>query len=124
MPILLVDDDPSFRLGLSGTLGDDGHEVFAFAVPGEIPEEGRFLDVRLLVTDYEMPGENGMAFADRFHAARPDVPIVLMTAYLTLAIKAEAEARPFLTALSKPLDYDEFHALVHELGASGTPAAP
>jgi DNA-binding NtrC family response regulator len=83
---LLVDDDPSFRLGLSGALGDDGHEVFAFASPGEVPQDGRLLDVTL------------------------GAPVVLVTAYLTFALDAEAAARPFLTALSKPVDYDQFHS--------------
>ena len=105
-------------------LGDDGHEVFAYAFPGEVPEDGRLQGVTLLITDYDMPGENGVAFADRFHAARPDVPVVLVTAYRTHAIEALASARPFLTALSKPLDYEQFHTLVHELAVSGTLASP
>ena len=71
-----------------------------------------------------MPGENGVAFADRFHASRPDVPVVLVTAYRTHAIEALAAARPFLTALSKPIDYEQFHTLVHELAVSGTLASP
>ena len=107
IPILLVDDDPSFRLGLAGVLGDDGHEVFVDAFPGEVPEDGRLRGVTLLITDYDMPGENGVAFADRFHASRPDVPVVLVTAYRTHAIAALAAARPFLTALSKPIDYEQ-----------------
>jgi DNA-binding NtrC family response regulator len=119
IPVLLVDDDPSFRLGLSGALGDDGHQVLAFALPAEVPEGGRLLDVTLLVTDYEMPGENGVAFADRFHAARPDVPVVLMTAFRTYVVEAQPAVRPYLTVLSKPLDYDQFHVLLHELMASG-----
>jgi len=92
IPILLIDDDPSSRLGLSGALGDDGHKVFAFAFPAQVPADGRLLDGTLLVTDYEMPGENGMEFADRFHAARPDVPVVLMTAFRT---HASRHKRPF-----------------------------
>ena len=89
-PILLVDDDPSFRLGLAGVLGDDGHEVFAYAFPARSPRTVRLRGVTLLITDYDMPGENGIAFADRFHAARPDVPVVLVTAYRTHAIEALA----------------------------------
>jgi len=118
IPILLVDDDPSFRLGLAGVLGDDGHEVFAYAFPDEVPEDGHLQGVTLLITDYDMPGENGIAFADRFHAARPDVPVVLVTAYRTHAIEALVATRPFLTALSKPLDYEPFHELIHGLVGS------
>src|SRR5262249_3699429 len=92
---------------------------FAFALPAEVPEDGRVLDITLLVTDYDLPGENGVAFADRLHAARPDVPVVLVTAFRTHAVDAQAVVRPFLTVLSKPLDYDQFHVLLHELIASG-----
>jgi len=115
IPILLVDDDPSFRHGLAGVLGDDGHEVFAYAFPDEVPEDSRLEGVTLLITDYEMPGENGVAFADRFHAAHPDVPVLLVTAYRTHPIDAQVATRPFLTALSKPLDYEHFHEFIHGL---------
>jgi DNA-binding LytR/AlgR family response regulator len=53
-------------------------------------------------------------------AARPDAPVVLVTAYRTHAIEAHAAARPFLTVLSKPLDYEQLRALIHELIVPGT----
>jgi DNA-binding NtrC family response regulator len=65
-----------------------------------------------------------VAFADRFHAARPDAPVVLMTAFLTHAVEAQVAVRPFLTVLSKPLDYNEFHTLLHELISSSPLAIP
>ena len=35
-------------------LADDGHEVFAYACPGDVPEDGgRFAAATVLITDYE-----------------------------------------------------------------------
>jgi DNA-binding NtrC family response regulator len=113
--ILLLEDEPALRFGLAGLLGDDGHEVFAYACPDELADAGRHVGVSVVITDYDMPKEDGLTFADRFHAARPDAPIILVTAYATLALDAEVQLRPFLTVLSKPVEYDRLHALVHAL---------
>lgn len=104
-------------MGLAGLLGDDGHEVFAYASPVEVGAADRHVGVMVVITDYEMPKEDGVTFADRFHAAHPEAPIILVTAYASRVIDVEAGARPFITVLPKPVEYERLHALVHELVA-------
>lgn len=114
--IVLIDDEEAFRTGLAGILRDDGHEVREYDVT-ELPAEPEPGPVALLITDYHMPGRDGLAVADAFHTTHPDVPIVLLTAHATRALEAEVAARDFVCLLPKPVDYDELHALLHRLAA-------
>ncbi len=110
--VLVVDDEDSFRIGLAGMLREDGHAVTDYRSPLELPPLEALSDVALLVTDYDMPGRNGLSLADAFHAAHPAAPVVMVTAY---AVDPQAERRAFLHVVSKPLEYDALHALIHRL---------
>jgi CheY-like chemotaxis protein len=113
--IVLVDDDEAFRAGLAGLFRDDGHEVRDFAHPGLVPAFDRLGNVALLVTDLDMPGKTGFRLADEFHAAHPDVPVILITAFQGQSVEAEAARRPFLHLLHKPMQYEAVHAEAHRL---------
>jgi DNA-binding NtrC family response regulator len=113
--ILLVDDEASFRTSLAETLRDDGHQVLDYRAPAEIPALADLGQIGVLVTDFEMPGKTGIALADDFHAHHPATPVLLVTAYRTQALEAQAAARPYLRLFHKPVDYDAIHALIHEI---------
>jgi two-component system nitrogen regulation response regulator GlnG len=119
MMILLVDNDEDFRHGLAENLRDDGHQVLEFSRPGDLPPLAQLGAVELAVTDYLMEGgENGLAFAHRFHGARPKVPVVLLTAYSTAQIEAAAARSGFISLLHKPLDYGQLQRIISRLVAS------
>lgn len=121
--ILLVDDDFTFRGALAEMLRDDGHPVQAYGAPREVPDLDRLGPVQLVITDYDMPGKSGLAFADEFHAAQPEAPILLVTAYSTQAIQTQLGTRPFVSLFIKPVDYEALHTRIHERAASSGPAA-
>ncbi len=112
--VVVVDDDQSFRVGLAANLEDDGHRVAVYGDPREVPPEA-VRDARVVVTDYQMAEVDGLTFADSVHATRPEVGVVLATAYWTVEIETAVVARRFVRLCRKPMDYDELHALVHEL---------
>jgi DNA-binding NtrC family response regulator len=116
--VLLLDDEPSFRMSLAEMLGDDGHDVRAYAAPAHLPPLPTLENVAILVTDYEMPGKNGIILADAFHSQHPDVPVILVTAYRTHSLDAQVRARPFLRLVQKPIDYAVLHALIHDACAA------
>jgi DNA-binding NtrC family response regulator len=116
--VVVVDDDPSFRSGLAANLEDDGHAVRQYDDPRAVPPEVLH-DARIVVTDYQMADIDGLTFADNVHAVRPEVAIVLATAYWTVEMEALVAARRFIRLCRKPIDYDEIHALVHVLAAAG-----
>jgi DNA-binding NtrC family response regulator len=111
--ILLVDDEGPFRDSLAELLRDDGHVVLAYSGPAEVPPLGGLERVDLLVTDFDMPGKNGLVFADEFHAHRPGVPVLLVTAYHA-RLELDVARRPFVRMISKPIGYDALHRIIHE----------
>ena len=110
--VLLLDDDNDFRSALAANLADDGYEVTDFARPADVPPLASFDGLAALILDYQMGGEDGLSFADRFHAAHPDVPVVMLTAYWSDFLDAEIAARDFITLRRKPVDYEELARLI------------
>ncbi len=119
LPILLIDDDESFRIALAANLRDDGHQVHEYSAPHEVPTVASLKTGTLVITDLQMPGVSGLSFAETFHAAHPTVPIVLITAYGPSSLVFCT--RDFLHVRRKPFDYEDLHGLLHQLAVSPTP---
>src|SRR5205085_3060587 len=113
--VVVVDDDDAFRTGLAANFEDDGHRVYQYEDPRAVlPAALDHADV--VVTDYQMAAIDGLTFADGVHARRPDLRVVLATAYWTVEMEAQVAARSsFLRLCRKPMDYADLHLLVHEL---------
>ena len=110
--ILVVDDEPLVRMGTAELLRDEGYEVDE-AESGEAALALGPLDhFACVVTDYLMPGLNGVELAHRLHADRPALPILLLSGY------ADLEAFSALPYLSKPCFGDDLARAVAGLIAA------
>ena len=97
--ILLVEDDTDLREAISVTLRLGGVEHQAFecaedALPAIDPESEQ-----MLVTDFRLPGMNGLQLLALARERHPQLPVVVMTAYADtqLAVQAlKGGARDFL----------------------------
>ncbi|MDY0021854.1 nitrogen regulation protein NR(I) [Arenimonas caeni] len=111
--IWVVDDDRTVRFVLAQALRDAGHVVGAFEGPREALaalDDGETPD--LVFTDVRMPGVDGLAFLDALKQRRPELPVVVMSAYTDVASTAGAFRGGAQEFLSKPFDLDEAVALV------------
>ena len=115
--VLLVDDDEVFRRGLADNLREDGHAVFEYAAPDEVPQSA-FDAVSVVVTDFELPGHDGLGFAEHVHAVQPRLPVVLVTARPDALASMDARARSSVSLVQKPVDYQRLHRLLHTLVAA------
>src|SRR5882762_7088563 len=57
----------------------------------------------LILSDINMPGMTGL---DRVKAMRPDVPVIMITAYADCKTEATALSRGAAGVLTKPVDFD------------------
>jgi DNA-binding NtrC family response regulator len=115
--VLLLDSDDDFRAALAANLSDDGYQVVHFARPGDLPSLADLQGLTMLILDYQMEGENGLSFADRFHATHPSVPVVMVTTYASRQLEAAVAARAFITLRRKPVDYEELARMLPALDA-------
>jgi len=127
--VLLLDDDEVFQIALSELLQDDGHRVYAFGSVAELPELAALPAVAVAIIDYQLgDSEDGLSFARRLHAERPNVPIIMATAQTSTHLEQSVAAMPYVSLLHKPVRYEALHRLLHEriglhhAGVHGQPA--
>lgn len=104
--ILLVDDDEAVRTVVGEQLREHGFDVVTTAdgasAINAIDQGG---DFDLLLSDFAMPGFNGMQTINRIASMRPDIRSALMTGYADESLSTiDREA---ITVFRKPIDIDE-----------------
>ena len=110
--ILIVDDEARMAEVVGAALTRAGHDCET-CLSGEAALtalEARGADV--VVTDWKMPGVDGMELLRRIHERRPDVPVVLLTAHGTVPAAVAAMRAGAFDYVTKPFDNDELRAAV------------
>ncbi len=104
--VLIIEDDQAFLELLDETLTRRGYKIDGVTSTVAADHHMRTIDYDLVLTDINMPGESGTDFCARLKQTRPDLPVLVMTAFgsLETAITAlRAGAYDFIT---KPVDLD------------------
>ena len=115
--ILYVDDDESQVFLIKRMLERWGYRVSAYL------EQREALDALLadapsfdlVVTDFNMPGLSGLEVARAIRDARPDLPVILISGYITDELRAQAEAVGVRELIAKPHEVEELRDTVHRL---------
>ena len=68
----------------------------------------------LILSDINMPGMSGLEMLPKVRAERPDVPVIMITAYGDAETRRKAIERGAVGLLTKPID---FALLRHEIDA-------
>ncbi|MBA4395289.1 MAG: two-component system response regulator, partial [Desulfobacca sp.] len=105
--ILVVDDEASHRMMLKAHLNEEGFEVMEASDGQEAVDRvgGHFYD--LVLMDIRMPHLDGLEALTRIKKIRPDIPIIMMTAYGSIESAVEALKSGAGDYVTKPLDMDE-----------------
>ncbi len=110
--ILICDDQEMMRDSLAGTLAREGHEVVAAADAAAALQRLSSQRFDLLITDLKMPKMSGIELLAEAKKIRPEMPVVLMTAYATVQTAVEAMKLGAYDYIQKPFDGDEIKLLV------------
>jgi len=105
--MLVVDDEKNMRATLRGILSNEGYT----ARPIESAEEAlRILDREeffMIISDFRLGGMNGGEFLKICRQRWPNVPVVVITAYATPKLAAEAIKAGAFDYLPKPFEPEE-----------------
>jgi two-component system response regulator HydG len=121
---LVVDDDPGIRENIADLLSTEDYDV---VVAQDADAAMRVLESRpidLLLTDFQMPGRNGVELIEAARKANHSIPAILMTAYLYVFEQLDEERRRGITLLRKPFDADEILRTVAQQLANGRARNP
>ena len=79
--VLVVDDEEHVRKLYMSALSREGYEVDTAADGKEALAIIKQRDINAIVLDIELEEESGLELLKRFKSVRPDLPIILNTAY-------------------------------------------
>jgi two-component system response regulator AtoC len=105
--ILVVDDDAAMRHLLSVILTDHGWEARAVSSAADALRELEARDTDLVLTDVRMPGMDGLALLKEIQRLRPELTVIVMSAYGAQDAALEAMKAGAYDYLSKPFKRDE-----------------
>ena len=113
--ILLVDDDEKFRSRLGKALNERGYSVLeANGKEAAIKEvEANPRQTEFAVVDMKMPGESGLDVIAELKRMQPNMTIIVLTGYGSIATTKDAVKLGALDYLTKPSDADEILAALH-----------
>jgi DNA-binding NarL/FixJ family response regulator len=82
-PVLIVEDNPTFRLSLKELLLDEfpSFEIAEAADGKEAFKKIEALQPRLIFMDIRLPGENGLHLTHKIKALHPDTIVIILTSY-------------------------------------------
>jgi DNA-binding response OmpR family regulator len=114
--VLVVEDEASLRDGISDLLRGDGHEVVAAADGVAGADAGLREPYDLVVLDLMLPRLDGMEVCRRLRAARPGLPILMLTARGSEDDKVRGLMEGADDYVTKPFSARELLARVRALG--------
>ncbi len=117
--VWLVDDDASIRWVLERALRNGGMTARAFEAAEPALDALRRESPDVLITDIRMPGASGLELLRKIRDARPELPVIVMTAHSDLGNAVSAYEGGAFEYLPKPFDIDQAVALVRRAASAG-----
>lgn len=117
MKLLITDDDHLFAQTLARQLARRGHQCTLAHTSAEAltAVENQVFDAA--ITDLVMPGESGLILVEQLHCSDPELPILVLTGYASIATAVEAIKLGARHYLAKPASIDEIlHTLEQSQG--------
>ncbi len=111
--ILIVDDDQSMCELLHDDLTQRGHYVRWQTSAERAFEIFMRESFDTVVTDLKMPGLNGIDFCNRLSQNRPDVPVIVITAFGSLNTAIEAIRAGAYDFVTKPIEMDMLSIVIN-----------
>ncbi len=106
-PLLVVDDERNMRASLRGILGGEGYETRLMESAEDALRVLEREEFFMAISDFRLGGMNGGEFIKQCHERWPNMPVVLITAYATPKMAADAIKSGAFDYLPKPFEPEE-----------------
>jgi len=104
--LLVIDDDAAWRSVVGRALAARGYEVLtaeSVEVGLQLAQTGKLAGA---IVDLRLPGESGLDAVVRLRALSPELPIVVLTGYASIATAVEAVKLGATHYLARPVEVD------------------
>ncbi|MFW6000470.1 MAG: PAS domain S-box protein, partial [Halorubrum sp.] len=117
IPVLLVDDDPDLRAVTASFLERETDRIAVETAPDaaaglDVVAER---DVECVVSDYEMPGRDGLAFLAEVRERHPELPFILFTGRGSEEVASEAISAGVTDYLQKRGGTERYERLANRI---------
>ena len=109
--LLIVDDETSICTSLSFALEDE----YQISVAADEPTTLKILanqDISIILLDLRLGSSDGIQLLKQIKIQKPDIVVIMMTAYGTIESSVEAMKAGAFYYISKPINIDELHLLL------------
>jgi DNA-binding NtrC family response regulator len=114
MRILVVDDERIVLESCKRVLGERFEVSLAKSSHEALEAMGRET-FSLILVDIKMPGKDGMTLMRKVKEQWPEIPVIMMTGYVTVELMEEVAKTKTATFLAKPFTPDELLQAVDQV---------
>ena len=90
--VAVVDDDQSILESLKKLLESADYSVRLFSSAAALLESGEVAEIHCLISDVVMPGMDGFELSRAVYAARPKLPVILISGQADVLLRAVGNA--------------------------------
>ena len=116
--VLLVDDDPTIRDSMRLFFDAEGCRYTSVESAERALEELASGSYDLIISDYKLPGMDGLEFLVRIRESHPAVPKIFITAYGGPGLFSQAEQLGVSGCIEKPLTPEKVETCLTRIGVA------
>jgi CheY-like chemotaxis protein len=119
--IMIVEDDEVYRRSIARVLKELGYQVMLAGSAEEALEKFDSRNASLIMTDYMLPGMDGLALARHIRQRSGEVPVILLSGTYKPDIEKAVKEGNIDAVLSKPVDLGTLETTIaaHLIEAEG-----